>query len=223
MTDTAPRSSLADEAYRQIEALIVRTELAPGAWITESAVAERIGLGRTPVREAIQRLCQSPLVEITTGRGPRVTDIDLREQLLIIELRREIERLLARRAARFVTEGEHGDLVAIKEAAASFGPAANPVAVLDLESGLQRLLLRCARHRFAAEAIRPLWSASRRFCWVFRTPAIMAAMAEAMIRLVDAVLARDEAAAERAAETWLGQLEVFARSTLERRPILGPP
>ncbi|NQW40329.1 MAG: GntR family transcriptional regulator, partial [Cyanobacteria bacterium] len=108
-----PSESLADQAYRKVEDLILTAELAPGVWIAETAIAERVGLGRTPVREAIQRLAYHGLIEIVPGRSLRIADIDVREQLLIVELRREIELLLTRRAVRFATASEREEISAL--------------------------------------------------------------------------------------------------------------
>ena len=215
-----PRESLADQAYRAIEGLILNAEIAPGAWIAESAIAERVGLGRTPVREAIQRLARHHLVEIATGRRLRVTDIDVREQLLMIELRREIELLLVRRAARYATRPEQDELLAMASSIAAAGEAGDANAFYHLDFEFKLLLLRAARHRFASEAIMPLWSASRRFAWIHRTAEDIRLVAGMLCRLIRAIVAGDEAAAARETAERMDHLDRFARSTLERRPEL---
>ena len=70
--------SLADKAYHAIRGLIVSLELAPGALIDERELIERLGIGRTPVREALRRLAQEQLVEVYPRRGMFVTPVDAR-------------------------------------------------------------------------------------------------------------------------------------------------
>ncbi len=85
---------LTDQAYRAIEEEIVTLRLRPGTILSEQLLAQRFKIGRTPVREALQRLANEGLVIILPRKGILVSDINPREQLLVLEVRREIERLL---------------------------------------------------------------------------------------------------------------------------------
>ncbi|TIT74291.1 MAG: GntR family transcriptional regulator, partial [Mesorhizobium sp.] len=93
----------ATKAYRALEHMIVTLELAPSSFVTEGALIERLGLGRTPVREAIQRLAWEGLLDIRPRAGIAV------DWLRVIDARRGVEVVLARSAARFVTR-EAADL-----------------------------------------------------------------------------------------------------------------
>jgi DNA-binding GntR family transcriptional regulator len=84
----------------------VRLELPPGSAVSEAMLSERLGIGRTPIREALQRLARERLVQILPRRGVIVSDINVKGQLRLIELRREVERLVVRSAARRATEAE---------------------------------------------------------------------------------------------------------------------
>ena len=92
--------SLTDEAYAQLEELIVTLQLRPGVAVSEAALSERLGIGRTPIREALQRLAREHLIVVLPQRGNLVSQIDVRKQLRLLETRREVERLIARCAAR---------------------------------------------------------------------------------------------------------------------------
>ena len=86
LPDTAPPTSargskprpdrLADIAHSKLEELIVTLELAPGSLWSEAMLSDRIGIGRTPVREAVQRLAWERLVTIIRRHGIRISDID---------------------------------------------------------------------------------------------------------------------------------------------------
>ena len=97
---------LADIAHSKLEELIVTLELPPGSLWSEVMLSERIGIGRTPVREAVQRLAWERLVTIIRRHGIRISEIDVHEQMLVVEMRRELERLVATRAARRATVDE---------------------------------------------------------------------------------------------------------------------
>lgn len=90
-------------AYRALERMVVTLDLLPGAVTTEGALIERVGLGRTPVREAIQRLAWEGLLEIRPRAGVAVAPLHPGDWLRILEVRRGVEVILARSAARFPT------------------------------------------------------------------------------------------------------------------------
>lgn len=88
--------SKSDQAYRILEEMIVTTELEPGSLLSESRLVEKLGLGRTPLREALQRLDTENLVEIMPRRGIRITNINIKQQLRLLEVRRTMEALIVR-------------------------------------------------------------------------------------------------------------------------------
>ena len=102
--------SLADRAYPAIRDLIVSVELGPGAVIDERALMEALGIGRTPVREALRRLAQEKLVEVYPRRGMFVTGVDVGDLALLTEVRAVLESEAARLAAVRATAGERDEL-----------------------------------------------------------------------------------------------------------------
>ncbi|HEY2073032.1 MAG TPA: GntR family transcriptional regulator, partial [Gaiellaceae bacterium] len=99
--------------YLAIRGLIVSLELAPGTVIDERALMERLGIGRTPVREALRRLAQEQLVEVFPRRGMFVTNVDVRDLARISEVREALEPEAARLAAERATEEERDELLAL--------------------------------------------------------------------------------------------------------------
>ena len=102
-----------DRAYLAIRDLIVSLELAPGALIQEPVLMERLGFGRTPVREALRRLAQEQLVEVFPRRGMFVTNVDVRDLARISEVREALEPEAARLAAERATDAERDELLAL--------------------------------------------------------------------------------------------------------------
>ena len=99
-----------DRAYLAIRELIVSLELAPGAVIDERELMQRLGLGRTPVREALRQLAQEQLVEVFPRRGMFVTGVDVRDLARISEVRAALEPEAARLAAERATDEERDEL-----------------------------------------------------------------------------------------------------------------
>src|SRR5437763_1353605 len=93
-------ASLTERAYRELEEAIVTLRLPPGTIVSEALLSQRLGIGRTPIREALQRLARERLVVIMPRRGIVVAEVNLHAQMRLLEVRRELERLTARLAAR---------------------------------------------------------------------------------------------------------------------------
>jgi DNA-binding GntR family transcriptional regulator len=88
-----------EAAYEELARLIVRAEIEPGAPIEEGALMERLGVGRTPLREALQRLIHQALVQHLPNRGYFVTTASATELFRVFELREQLEVLAASLAA----------------------------------------------------------------------------------------------------------------------------
>jgi DNA-binding GntR family transcriptional regulator len=111
-----PRTSLADQAFNALEQMIVTLQLPPGSLWSEAMLSESLGIGRTPVREAVQRLAEYHLVVIMKRHGIRIADVNEQEQLLVLETRRELERSIPSRAARRAPADDKKTLAAIARA-----------------------------------------------------------------------------------------------------------
>ncbi len=109
--------SLADKVFEMLEDDILSGEIPKGTVITESALSERLGVSRTPVREAIRRLEQEHIIEITT-KGIMITGVDRKDIEDIYEIRSKIEGLAARRCAQVITDEQAkklSDIVDLQE------------------------------------------------------------------------------------------------------------
>jgi DNA-binding GntR family transcriptional regulator len=109
IVEQAPQS-LADQAYLAIRDLIVTLKLAPGVLIDERRLIGSLGIGRTPIREALRRLAQEQLVEVFPRRGMFVTGVDVRDLARISEVREALEPEAARLAAERATDDEREEL-----------------------------------------------------------------------------------------------------------------
>ncbi len=104
--------SLADQAYRRVRRMICTAELEPGAVISESELCEQLGVGRTPVREAVRALAAEHLIDVYPRRGMFVAGVDPRDLRSISEVREQLEPFAARLAA---TRRDEDDLAEIDD------------------------------------------------------------------------------------------------------------
>ena len=91
--------SLSEQAYLKIRDKIVRLEMAPGDVIREDALQAELGIGRTPIREALQRLARDQFVTVIPRRGMLVSGIDVMELSMLYETRAILEPYAMRLAA----------------------------------------------------------------------------------------------------------------------------
>ena len=92
--------SLSEQAYRLIRRMIVRLELAPAAVIREDELQLKLGIGRTPIREALQRLARDQFLVVIPRRGMIVSSIDVSELSMLYETRAILEPYAARLACQ---------------------------------------------------------------------------------------------------------------------------
>jgi DNA-binding GntR family transcriptional regulator len=156
-------TTLTDLAYARLEEMIATLLLAPGEFLSEQVLAETVGLGRTPIREALQRLAREGLVTILPRRGVQVAPIDAREQLLVVEVRRELERLISRSAAARATSEQRISFAAIADGLDRAGRANDALEFLRLDRELNLLMLDAAHNTFAVRTMQLLAGLSRRY------------------------------------------------------------
>ncbi|MER3444035.1 MAG: GntR family transcriptional regulator [Meiothermus sp.] len=106
MTEFQRPSSVREAAYLHLREAILGGTLLPGTRISEPGLAESLGISRTPVREALQRLSQEGLVELSPNKGARVRVITPREVREVYEVRALLEAEGARLAAQRASEAE---------------------------------------------------------------------------------------------------------------------
>jgi len=211
---TKPRS-LTATAYELIEEMIVKLELLPGAAISEAELSARLQIGRTPVREALQRLAREHLVSILPQRGVLVSEIDIKRQLRLLETRREVERLVVRCAARRATEPERARFEELAREFDAAGKQDDETRFIRADKEFNDLSLRAARNEFAAGAMGLMHGLSRRFWYLhYRQAADTPLMAKLHGALARAISQRDEAAAARAMEDLIDHNEAFTKATV---------
>lgn len=160
--------TLADTAYRLLEDQIVRLELPPGGRYTEQSLGARIGMGRTPVREAIQRLVADGLLIVFPRKGIMVTTIRPQDVIQALEVRLVLERMIAANAARDANQAQRRELAACADAMLAASRANDLDAYMRSDHAFDLTLARVSANPFAARAVAPLQTMARR-AWFYFT------------------------------------------------------
>ncbi|UCD67986.1 MAG: GntR family transcriptional regulator [Betaproteobacteria bacterium] len=208
----ATRESLTDKAYKQLEEMIVTLQLEPGAVLAELELGERLQIGRTPIREALQRLAREGLVMILPRKGILVTEINPGKQLLLIEVRRALERLMARTAAIRSSGTERKEFRRIAKGMQQAAIKNDDVKFMRHDSELNALLAEAAHNEYAARAIQAIQGLSRRF-WYFhyKQAADMPLCARLHAALAQRIADGDGASAAEASDRLVDYVEDFTR------------
>lgn len=187
---------LSDKAYHLIKRRIITLELAPLSVIDEQALMEELQLGRTPIREALQRLAIEDLVFTVPRRGMFVADVSITDLQKIYEVRMVLEGFCARLAARRITPEQIAQLEALVQ-------ELDQVADDDYETPMKideqfhNLFYEAASNEFLASTLCRLHALSLRLWWVVlhRVPHLRDEVA-VHGEVIPALKARDEDLAE---------------------------
>jgi DNA-binding GntR family transcriptional regulator len=196
--------------------MIVTLNIAPGAAVSEAELSQALGIGRTPIREALQRLAREGLVAILPRRGIVVSEINVTRQLRLLEVRRELERLIARTAARRATDAERQRF---RELAGRFESAAkvnDDVTFMRTDREFNTLCSAASHNEFAAGAMSLMHSLSRRF-WYFhyRQAADMPLTAKLHADIARAIAEGNPQRAAKASDRLIDAIDKFTRHTTD--------
>jgi DNA-binding GntR family transcriptional regulator len=211
----AATASLTDLAYAHLEELIVTLKLAPGSAVSEGELSVLTGIGRTPIREALQRLAREKLVAILPRRGIVVTPINVKDQLKLLEVRRELERLIAVSAARRATAEERQRFRDVAKAFEKSARNDDDVTFMRTDREFNTLCSAASHNEFAAGAMSLMHSLSRRFWYIHYKPAAdMPLTAKLHADIARAIADGAEERAAKASDKLLDAIEKFTRDTV---------
>mgnify|MGYP001470694267 CR=1 FL=1 len=207
--------TLAEIAYQRISEMILTLELKPGALISETVLSNHLGIGRTPVRESLKRLKRDRLVHIMPRRGIVVAGIDIAEQILALEVRRHVERILVTRAARRSTSLQRAQFELFADQLQHFAELGDPQGYMQVDREYDELIDRCAANPYATDALRPIHAVVRRFWATMNGTEEWHRVATLHIDVVRAVATGDTEKAETASAALMDYNEKIFRALIE--------
>lgn len=207
---------LTEQAYHLLEEKIVTLQLEPGEFLSEYALVSQLGLGRTPIREALQRLAREGLVLILPRKGILVSPADPEKQLLVLEVRRELERLLSRSAAQRATPHQNARLREIARGMDIAAKANDDIAFMRLDRDLNLLIIEAAHNEYASRAMRLLQGLSRRFWYQhYQTAADLPHCARLHAAQARAIADRNPDKAAQTCDALMDYVETFTRAAAD--------
>jgi DNA-binding GntR family transcriptional regulator len=151
----------ADRAYLQIKEKIITVQMPPGSVIQEAGLIQELGLGRTPIREALKQLQSESLVVVAPRRGMFVSDVAITDLQQIYEVRVELESLCSRLAAQRITPEQLGELTSLM-AECRCSDQADKELVLSLDRRFHQLMAEAAGNKFLRSEVEKFYNLSLR-------------------------------------------------------------
>ena len=202
--------SNADRAYEVIRERLVMLDIRPGEPINDDRLAAELGLGRTPVREAVKRLERDRLVVAYPRRGTFATAVDLTDLADISEIRKQLEPTAAARAARTASAESRERLGVLARDIATIDDGDDPREVLRRDVYVHREIYRASGNPHLEQILITLDGHATRIWCLFldRLPDVASHVRE-HIALLEAIIAGDETAA---ADLTLAHVTGFERA-----------
>jgi DNA-binding GntR family transcriptional regulator len=187
---------ISERAYVQLRDRIVTLRLAPGTVLREDELMSELGIGRTPLREAIKRLALENLVAVQPRSGTYVTSVDASDIVHISEVRAELEAQAAELAARRMDAATRERAEALLAEVRELERTADADALMKLDEAIHRVAWEASRNPYLIETLERYFALSLRVWYVVldRVPGLGAAVFD-HARLLEAMLDGDAARA----------------------------
>jgi DNA-binding GntR family transcriptional regulator len=188
--------SQSEQAYLRIRDRIVCLEMPPGSVVNEGRLREDLKIGRTPIREALQRLARENLVKSVPHRGTFVTDVNITDLARITEVRVVLEAHAARLAAEKLGSADREAITDLLELV-SRSRITDQRDLMQLDQRIHRAIYRAARNPFLAATLERYFSLSLRLWYLVLDHEVRLREAvDEHVELLRAILAGDGELAE---------------------------
>ena len=188
---------LREVVYMTLRKAILTEKLRPGERLMENTIAQKLGVSRTPVREAIRMLGDEGLVDLIPRRGSQVAQISLQELKDVLEIRKSLEVLATERACEIMDEEE---MYALRRAEERFDTAVrgcDPTELAEADVAFHDVIYTAAGNRRLLSILSNLREQMYRFRLEYlKQPDTLANLVEEHRAIVSAVERRDAEAAK---------------------------
>ncbi len=185
------RANLADLAYDRIEELLVTCALPPGLHLSLQELEAQVGVGRTPVHQAVSRLASDTLILVKPRHGLQVASIDLSRERRMLGLRRDLERFVVRLATERSGATQRNQLLHVAGVLRRDPARITLETFNELDRRIDRLLVSATGEAFLDHVLRPLHTIFRRIGWIYhslvRPEESLTGTLEAHLAILDAV------------------------------------
>lgn len=208
--------SLAEQSYRDIRDRLIMLDIRPGEPINDGQLALELGVGRTPVREALKRLEIDHLVISYPRRGTFATIVDITELADVSELRRSLEPLAAYKAALGASDVDRQALGALARDIERLGDRhVDKRGLMSYDLDVHRSIYRAAGNPHLEDTLIRLDNlATRIWCLVLDKVPSVAGHIDEHVALLDAIVAREADKAKAMALEHIVSFEQTIRAVL---------
>jgi DNA-binding GntR family transcriptional regulator len=206
--------TLAEHAYAELRERIIDMRLPPGSAVDEESLMRELGVGRTPMREAVKRLESDRLLTVYPRRGTIISEVNIKDLRAISDARRVLEAFAARRAAEHVTDDDRAVLRGCLAELSHDGVGSNQEA-MALDERIHRAIYATMRNTYVEATLIQYFSLSQRM-WNF----VLAGLAPITgnvhehAELVNAIIDGDPERAAKLAEEHVTHFEDLVRAAL---------
>jgi DNA-binding GntR family transcriptional regulator len=184
-------------AYLRLESLIVTLRLAPGSMVTEKQLIALAGFGRTPVREAIQKLEWQGLMEVRPRAGLQISALNPAHPAMVLETRRQLEPLAARLMAGNISPRSREQLIDCAKQMTECSVTGDKEGFLAADKTFDEIMEEICPNPFISQALASLQTHSRRYWFHNATQQSLELAVELHVRVIRALLRGDAAEAEK--------------------------
>jgi DNA-binding GntR family transcriptional regulator len=184
-------------AYLKLESLIVTLKLAPGSLVTEKQLIALAGFGRTPVREAIQKLEWQGLMEVRPRAGLQISALNPSYPAMVLETRRQLEPLAARLMAGNISSRSRTRLIDCAKQMTECSVTGDMEGFLDADKVFDEIMEEACSNPFVSQALGSLQTHSRRYWFHSATQRSLELSVELQVRVIRALLVGDAKSAEK--------------------------
>ncbi|WP_089177343.1 GntR family transcriptional regulator [Bosea sp. AS-1] len=149
-------------AYERIEAMLIDCALKPGRLLTMQDLQDLTGFGRTPIHHAVNRLAADTLIVIRPRHGLQIAPIDLARERVLLKLRRDLERFVARLAAERAGPMHRNQMLHMARLLRDRREELTLAEFNTLDRRIDQMILSAAGEPFLEHTLRPLHTIFRR-------------------------------------------------------------
>lgn len=214
MPNSLEKKTKAEIAAEQLEAAIVDCRIAPGTVMTETEISEFVGLGRTPVREALMKLANENLVRLSRA-GVVIPELNPMTMLKLLEPRSLIERLCIEKAVERLVEEDKAHIQTVIDGLLNLS-SDDRNGFMALLRRMHHILAQSSKNEFILQSIKTTQGLSRRFWCFYASDEDQQYCTELYIRQMRALQNRDKDSALAASAELIEYLQNFTKAQMEQ-------
>jgi DNA-binding GntR family transcriptional regulator len=210
--------SLRARAYEMLEEMIITQGLEPGAKVSEMELSQRLGIGRTPVREALQRLAREGLVDIRPREAILILPMTIERLIQLVEFRTAVEPVIVRYALKRADLDQRSHMLQLAKAVEDAAAIGELALYFRVVRELNTVLCESAGNEFLDKSMTSIYALSRQFAYVsYPRLGNLHRAAALHAGILRSVAARDESAADQACRDMVDYLTNFIEEELKSR------